>query len=77
MSDKDNKTLDGELRLRIGQDELDTFIAKSSVDTGKPYQSLIREIIVAFNESRLRILPTESQKKSLKSLGELYNVPRK
>jgi predicted DNA binding CopG/RHH family protein len=75
MSDEDNNsTLDGDLRIRINENELDIFTAKSKRATGKPYQTLLREIVTAFNDGRLRIIPTEEQKNTVKSLGELYNV---
>lgn len=69
MANDEKDGLDGELRLRISQSELDIFTKKSQRTTGKPYQLLIREIVTAFNDGRLRIIPTKEQKK-----GELYNV---
>ena len=71
LEDEENDVLDGDLRMRISQSELTTFQKKSKRSTGKPYQLMIREIITAFNDGRLRIIPTESQKSQL---GELYNV---
>lgn len=66
---ENKENLDGDLRVRINQKELGIFIAKSQRVTGKPYPLLVREIVTAFNDGRLRIIPTKEQK-----TGELYNI---
>ncbi len=72
MATNDDKTtLDGDLRMRMSQDDLEKFQKKSERVTGKPYQLMLREMITAFNDGRLRIIPTEEQKSQL---GELYDV---
>ena len=70
-TEENNEVLDGDLRMRMSQSELEIFQKKSKRVTGKPYQLLLREMIKAFNDGRLRIVPTEEQKSQL---GELYNV---
>ncbi len=62
-------SLDGYLRMRCESKELDIFKQKSQRVTGKPYQLFLREVMTAFNDGRLRIVPTEDQKTQL---GELY-----
>lgn len=69
--EKDNEILDGDLRIRMAQSDLDVFQKKTKRITGKPYQLMLREMITAFNEGRLRIVPTEEQKNQL---GKIYNV---
>jgi len=68
-SDIEGSALDGLLRLRIDSAELDIFKNKSVSVTGKPYQILVREIVTAFIQGRLRIVATEEQKRQL---GNLY-----
>lgn len=70
MADEESeKVLDGDLRVRVSKGDLAAFAEKSLRTTGKPYQLLMREIMVAFNEDRLRIIPTTEQQ-----TGVLYNV---
>ena len=54
------------LAVRLNKCDLDKFKCKSIDGFGKPYQVMIREIITAFNEDRVRIIPTNEQKESLK-----------
>ena len=62
----------GLLHVRAPDDIITQFKDKAAA-MDKPYQILIREILRAFVEGRLRIIPTPDQKTSL---GELY-VDRK
>lgn len=61
--------LNGDLRVKVNSQELEIFIQKSERQLRKPYPHFIREIISAYNDGRLRIVPTEDQKREL---GELY-----
>ncbi len=70
MAIEENEVLDGDLRMRIATADLAVFQTKSKRITGKPYQLLLREMITAFNEGRLRIIPTEEQRNQL---GVLYD----
>lgn len=74
MAQRKDSTLDSDLRLRISTSALDTFQKKSMSVTGKPYQMFLREIIDAFNQGRLRIIPSTETKTQISQLGELHNV---
>ena len=65
----EKENFDDNLAIRINKSDLDTFKTKSS-DLGKPYQVMIREIVKAFNNDRIRIIPTNEQKESLKIYQE-------
>jgi len=47
------------LSVKMEKEDLDLF--KKNCGTTKPYQIMIREMITAFNENRLRIIPTKDQ----------------
>ena len=63
----DPKRLDGDLRVRLNEVDLNTFADKCERELKKPYQIFLREIITAYNEDRLNIKTTHTS-------GELYNV---
>ena len=62
----EKEVFDDNLAMRILKSDLDAFKKKA----GKPYQMMIREIIKAFNEGRVRIIPTNEQKESLRIYQE-------
>ena len=68
MATEEDKALVGQLRVRCDEQELDIFIAKAERVTGKPYTELMREIITAFNDDKLRIIPTKEYQ-----AGKLYS----
>ncbi len=57
------------LSVMVNKDELNSFKDKSK-SVGKPYQVMVRELIKAFNDDRLKIVPTNEQKESLKIYQE-------
>ena len=69
MPKEENNTLDYLLNIRVDAQELKIFKKKSQRTTGKPYQMLLREMITAFNDGRLRIVPTKEQQD-----GKLYST---
>lgn len=58
-TEEDKKSLDYSMHVRVEKSEFDIFIAKAERVTGKPYTELVREIITAFNDDKLRIIPTK------------------
>ena len=49
-----SKTLNDRIELRIHDEHKAKFISECK-EMGKPYQIVLRELIVAFNEDKLRI----------------------
>lgn len=61
MATDEGSTLDADLRIRISRQDLKKFKKKSS-DVGKHPRVLVREMISAFNDNRLRIIQTKEEK---------------
>lgn len=61
-----NDVLDGNLRVKVSQRELDIFFTKCA-RMGIPGPHMIREIIGAFNEGNLKIIDPRKRE-----LGDLY-----
>lgn len=53
------------LHVRIGKNELAKFKDKTN-KTGKTLPVMIRELVSAYNDDRLKITPTEDQAKGLR-----------
>ena len=66
----EEKTLNDRLDIRINDSDKQDFIDRCAELKRQP-QSLLREMVVALNERRLRIRVTNE---SLKSQQELYDV---
>lgn len=66
----DEKTLNDRLDIRINYEDKQDFIDRCAELKRQP-QSLLREMVVALNERRLRIHVSDDQ---LKSQQELYDV---
>lgn len=77
MSTKDKGDLDDSLVIRVNRKAVTEFKKRSIKKAGKSYTLLVREIIDAFNQGRLRIIPTEHQVQNQLNTGELYNVTGK
>ena len=53
------------LNIRMEESDLDLFRQRAKEVSGKPHQVLLREIITAYNDNRLRIIPTGTQTEEL------------
>lgn len=60
--------LDGILSVKVDKEEMNIFTLKCA-RMKKDVPDMVREMLTAFNDGRLRIVPTEDQKQQL---GELY-----
>lgn len=64
----EQKMLDDRLAMRINSKDKQTFQKKCD-KAGRQYQEILREVIVAFNENRLRIKVPKSKQQPM---GDLY-----
>lgn len=78
MATSNKNELDDTLVVRVTNKCLTQFKKRAEKKyAGKSYTSLVREILEAFNEGRLRIIPTDHQVQNQLNTGELYNVTGK
>ena len=68
MAIEDADTLDDNLVVRCNSTVLEKFKQTAERVAGKPYTLVMRDIMTALNEGRLRIKPTKEQKKSQQEL---------
>ena len=66
MAAENKENFDDTLVMKIHSVDLDKFKMKCA----KSYTTMLREIIKAFNDDRIRIIPTDEQKESLKIYQE-------
>lgn len=62
--------LDGKLNMRARQKALTAYEKRCKTLLKREPQEVMREIIDAFNEGRVKILPTKAQKQAHKELYE-------
>jgi hypothetical protein len=74
MAKKTPEEFDDRLTVRVNSKRMGRFKIRAIEKTGKDYQILIREVIDAFNDGRLRIIPTPEQLENNLNAGEIYNV---
>jgi len=67
-------SLDKKLSLRVNSIEYDDFAKVSKKVHGRNSQELLRELMVAVTEGRVKITPTPAQLELIKQSTELYNV---
>jgi len=63
------KKLDEVLSLRMCKEDVEGF-KKACKALGRPYQDMLRELVSAFSDNRVKITQTEKQKKA----GGIYDV---
>ena len=56
-----SNNFNGKIQIRLPAADLLEF-ENRCVEMKRPYQNVLREMIVAFNESRLKINPTDQQR---------------
>jgi len=64
---------DSYFAIRVDKKDITTFKNKNR-DVGKSFSSLIREIVKAFNENKLRIILTNEQRKNLKTFEKNMEI---
>lgn len=67
-------TLDTRHIFRVSKAGLEKFKATAQNVYGKDHNDLLRELMDAANDGRVKITPTEEQRKTLQSSGDLYDV---
>lgn len=67
------KLLDDRLDMRVNKEVKQAFMDRCN-KAGRQYQEVLREVMTAFNEGRLRIEVSEEQ---LNNLENFYHVPGK
>ena len=60
--------------VRVEESDIKEFRETSRSKYGKDHNDFFREIVIAANEGRLRIIPTKEQLTTLTENKELYNV---
>lgn len=66
--------LDKKVSWRVNGQQYRDFAMASKNVHGREPQSLLREIMVAVTEGRVKITPTDEQLKTIRQSTELYHV---
>lgn len=68
------ETLDTRFMIRVNSVKLEQCKQLSQQRYGTNYNDLFRETMQALIDGRLRIIPTDEQRETLKTKEELYDV---